>query len=130
MRVAAGHPPGRGPARTTRTVISSAVFALSATTGPVVLAIVADGIGGHHGGEVASQLTVDVVVAMLSAFTGREPVPHMRAAITQASRQVQRVAQENPTLEGMGSTIAVAWVLGDRLYAGIGRGQPRGIPAR
>jgi len=91
-------------------------FRLERDNRPAVLAIVADGIGGHHGGEVASQLTVDVVVAMLSAFTGREPLPHLRAAVTQASRQVLRMAQENPSLEGMGSTITVAWVLGDRLY--------------
>jgi len=91
-------------------------FRLERDGRPTVLAIVADGIGGHHGGEVASQLTVDVVVAVLAAFTGREPLPHLRAAITQASRQVLRMAQENPSLEGMGSTISVAWVLGDRLY--------------
>ncbi|MCJ7512260.1 MAG: protein phosphatase 2C domain-containing protein [Anaerolineales bacterium] len=91
-------------------------FRLERDARPAMLAIVADGIGGHYGGEVASQLTVDVVVAMLSAFTGREPVSHMRVAITQASRQVVRMAQENPALEGMGSTIALAWVLGDRLY--------------
>jgi protein phosphatase len=91
-------------------------FRLERDNRPALLAIVADGIGGHRGGEVASQLTVDVVVAMLSAFTGREPLPHLRAAVTQASRQVLRMAQENPSLEGMGSTITVAWVLGDRLY--------------
>ncbi len=91
-------------------------FRLERDHRPAMLAVVADGIGGHHGGEVASQLTVDVVVGILSAFTGREPVSHMRSAITQASRQVLRVAQENPSLEGMGSTIALAWVLGDRLY--------------
>ena len=91
-------------------------FRLERDNRPVALAIVADGIGGHHGGEVASQLTVDVVVAILAAFTGGEPLPHLRAAITQASRQVQRMAQENPSLEGMGSTITVGWILGDRLY--------------
>jgi len=29
--------------------------------------------------------------------------------------EVQRMAQENPSLEGMGSTITVGWILGDRL---------------
>jgi protein phosphatase len=91
-------------------------FRLERDHRPAMLAIVADGIGGHHGGEVASQLAIDVVVGMLTAFTGREPVSHLRAAITQASRQVLRMAQDNPALEGMGSTITVAWVLGDRLY--------------
>ncbi len=115
LRTAAGtHPGETGKNNEDSHFLGS--FRLERDNQPAVLAIVADGIGGHRGGEVASQLTIDVVVAMLAAFTGREPLPHLRAAITQASRQVLRMAQENPSLEGMGSTIGVGWVLGDRLY--------------
>lgn len=117
LRTAAGtHPGETGKNNEDSYFLGS--FRLERDHRPAALAVVADGIGGHHGGEVASQLTVDVVVAMLAAFTGGEPLPHLRTAITQASRQVLRMAQENPSLEGMGSTITVAWVLGDRLYGG------------
>src|SRR3990170_770793 len=81
-----------------------------------VLAVVADGIGGHQAGEIASRITVETAVRDLAAASGQQPVHQLRSAVVSAGRAVARAAREAEEREGMGSTIAVAWVIGRRLY--------------
>jgi protein phosphatase len=83
-----------------------------------VLALVADGIGGHQAGEVASHLAIDIVEEHLAASSGRQPIPQMREAILAAGKAISRAAEEQDELEGMGSTIAIAWVIGNKLFTG------------
>jgi serine/threonine protein phosphatase PrpC len=83
---------------------------------PVLVALVSDGIGGHQAGEIAAQLTVDTILKSLSRASGRNPIPQMRSAIAEASRAVSRAAQDSVERQGMGSTIAAAWIIGERLY--------------
>lgn len=83
---------------------------------PSLLAVVADGIGGHQAGEVAARLAVDTLVHSLAASSGRQPVKQLRAAVVEAGRVIARASGESQDLAGMGSTIAVAWVVGPRLY--------------
>ncbi len=81
-----------------------------------LLAVVADGIGGHQAGEVAARLAVEALVQRVGAFSGRDPLKVLRAAVIEAGRAIQRAASSSPDQEGMGSTIAVAWEIGGRLY--------------
>ena len=69
---------------------------------------VADGMGGHAGGEVASRLAVD---ALTAAF-GRQPTGFgLSEAVTEANGVVWHHSQDNPDLRGMGTTLtAVALV--------------------
>ncbi len=69
---------------------------------------VADGMGGHAGGEVASRLAVD---ALAAAF-GRQPTgAGLSQAVTEANSVVWQHSQDNPDLRGMGTTLtAVALV--------------------
>jgi len=69
---------------------------------------VADGMGGHAGGEVASRLAVD---ALLAAF-GRQPTgAGLSEAVTEANAVVWQHSLDNPELRGMGTTLtAVALV--------------------
>ena len=83
---------------------------------PVLLALVADGIGGHLAGEIASKMTVEVILSQMLAFRGGDPLPLLHDAILEASRQVSQAARESPEREGMGSTLAAALILGNRLY--------------
>jgi serine/threonine protein phosphatase PrpC len=83
---------------------------------PVLLALVSDGIGGHQAGEVAAQLTVETILKSVSRASGRNPIPQMRSAIAEASRAVSRAARESVERQGMGSTIAAALIIGERLY--------------
>ena len=69
---------------------------------------VADGMGGHAGGEVASRLAIDE----LSAAFGRQPTgPGLAEAVSSANAVVWEHSQENADLRGMGTTLtAVALV--------------------
>ena len=91
-------------------------YALEVGKVPSLLAVVADGIGGHQAGEVAARLAVETLVQSVAGSTGREPLPVLRTAVVEAGRAIQRAAAASPDHEGMGSTIAVAWEIGGKLY--------------
>ena len=74
-----------------------------------VLAIVADGMGGHAGGAVASKLAVD-------AFVHAVEQGGALADGLQGSNEAVRVgAQGKPELDGMGATVVAAQVRGDEV---------------
>lgn len=78
------------------------------------LAIVADGMGGHNAGEVASALAVSTLREALvpaldeaaAAPTGLES--RVRAAVERANQEIFEGAQQDPKCAGMGTTLAVA----------------------
>jgi len=82
----------------------------------VTLAIVADGIGGHQAGEVAAQLTIDTIAQRLLSYQGGDPLPDIQTAIIEAGRVVSAAANTEDEQSGMGSTVALAMVIGSRLY--------------
>ena len=83
---------------------------------PVVLAVVADGIGGHQAGEVASQLTIDTIMNNLTKEDAREPLQQLQAVVKSAGNIVAETALGSTELYGMGSTVAIAWVIKNKLY--------------
>jgi protein phosphatase len=80
------------------------------------LILVADGVGGHAAGEVASQLVVEEVVRDLRAVPCADPVHELPRAVVRAGRAVFARSQEDEALRGMGTTLAAAWVIDGRLY--------------
>lgn len=66
------------------------------------LVAVADGMGGHRGGEVASATALEALRAAIS--TGRP----LREAVEDANRAVFDKAQTDESLRGMGTTITAA----------------------
>lgn len=91
-------------------------FELDAEAVPSVLAVVTDGIGGHQAGEIASQLALDAFVESISASSGTSPVDHMHSAVLRAAQAIANAVEQNPSQEGMGSTLSAAWIVGWRLY--------------
>jgi protein phosphatase len=83
---------------------------------PVVLAIVADGIGGHQAGEIASQLTVDTIMNKLTKEEIVEPLHQLRTAVKSAGSIVSETSLRSSEYYGMGSTVAIAWVIDNKLY--------------
>ena len=98
------------------------VYATGQPIGPFPnLLVVADGMGGHKAGEFASKFTVEVVKREIAGSRSRKPEKVMHDAIQVANRELIRVASRDVKLEGMGTTLVVATVIGDTLYfANIG----------
>ncbi len=114
--VAAGtHPGMKGKNNEDRYGVS-AFMLNSLDRRPVVLAVLSDGIGGHRAGEVASEIAVNQISAVVAASDASRPVETLVAAVQQASVTIQNQAAQNSEQAGMGATCACAWVIGDRLY--------------
>lgn len=98
------------------------VYATGQPIGPFPnLLVVADGMGGHKAGDFASKFTVEVVKREIVGSRSRKPEKVMHDAIQVANRELIRVASRDVKLEGMGTTLVVATVIGDTLYfANIG----------
>ncbi len=71
-----------------------------------LLLVVADGLGGHRGGEVASRLAVDAIGREVRKASG-EPDERLRSAVLAANRDILEAAHDDPALVGMGTTIVV-----------------------
>ncbi len=83
---------------------------------PVLLAVLSDGIGGHRAGEVASELTVNLISQTVAQSDGSQPTQTLAKAIETASIEIQRQASENSERHGMGATCACALIIANRLY--------------
>ncbi|NLK07662.1 MAG: Stp1/IreP family PP2C-type Ser/Thr phosphatase [Firmicutes bacterium] len=75
---------------------------------------VADGMGGHQAGEVASGLALKVIEKW--AFDGKQPVASLQKALKSANTLVFQTAKEHEDMAGMGTTLSLAWLLNDRIY--------------
>ncbi len=72
-----------------------------------VLLVCCDGMGGHQGGEVASQLAVETIGREFDAASPEQSLPR---AILAAHARVKGRAAERPELYGMGTTaVALHW---------------------
>jgi len=85
---------------------------------PVLFAVLADGIGGHRGGEVAAELAVNYIMQSVAKCDGKYSRHIIEQAINEASGAIAAQSSSNEDLKGMGSTCATAWVIGDKLYTG------------
>lgn len=71
------------------------------------LFIVADGMGGHAAGEVASQIAVETVCQSLQEADQGNPEKQLKQAIEQANRAVEQAANDNKAWRGMGTTLTI-----------------------
>jgi protein phosphatase len=83
---------------------------------PSVLAVIADGIGGHRAGEVAAELAVNFITKGVAESNGKTPLKILENAIHDASQAIASHSAGKEEEQGMGSTCACVWVIENRLY--------------
>ncbi|MBP9679909.1 MAG: Stp1/IreP family PP2C-type Ser/Thr phosphatase [Bacteriovorax sp.] len=82
------------------------------------LFIVADGMGGHNGGDIASQMVVKFLPELIAAKAELEPSQQLVESIQQMNQQIKRFGETNADLEGMGTTIVLLYFKGQNIYIG------------
>lgn len=77
-----------------------------------MLGIVADGMGGHQGGEIASQLATDYIKEKWEASEVFKSPNLLESWLTEtvleANKKVYKESKEKESLEGMGTTVVIA----------------------
>jgi protein phosphatase len=86
----------------------------SGYAGPRLLAI-ADGMGGAAAGEVASSEAISTIVALDDDVPGSDVLTSLGTAVQRANDQLRALVEEDPQLEGMGTTLTALLWTGQRL---------------
>jgi len=80
------------------------------------LFVVADGMGGHAGGDVASALTIQALALTDHAFDSAEAAEsELVQALLDANQELAEAVYEHPELTGMGTTVSGMVRVGDRM---------------
>lgn len=88
-----------------------------------MLMVVADGMGGMNDGEVASEIAIKTVKEFFTpqyitpkiASDCKERKHFMEQVIIEADKRIKKDASENEEHYGMGSTIIMAWIVGEEM---------------
>jgi PPM family protein phosphatase len=83
---------------------------------PSLLAVIADGVGGHRAGEVAAEIAVDVISQVVSESNAKHPTQTLADAIILASQKIYTESGSDPSQHGMSTTCSCAWIIADQLY--------------
>jgi protein phosphatase len=70
-----------------------------------LIAVLADGMGGHNGGEVASKKAVDSFQATFKAYPSAAVATKLGACLNQANTDIAIASRNSPALNGMGCTL-------------------------
>ena len=85
------------------------------------LAIVADGMGGHEGGQEASRIAVEAIQDIFSETSGDDPQAMLVTGFRIAHERILAYAIGHPEFHGMGTTATAIALVGDQLhYAHVG----------
>ncbi len=85
------------------------------------LFVVADGMGGHRGGEIASAMVVEIIPEMVRESLSRNDLTHkqlLNAAIQKANHAIYERAVREPDLQGMGTTTTALLFDGQKVTIG------------
>jgi PPM family protein phosphatase len=80
------------------------------------LAVIADGMGGHEGGQEASRLAVETVREVYDQAFHDDPQAALVESFLAAHARIQDYAEQHPAFQGMGTTCTAFVLRGRRLY--------------
>ena len=109
------HPGQRGKSNEDRFAVSAHRLSRTDPT-PSLLAVVADGVGGHRAGEVAAEMAVETISRLVAESDAAQPVRILSQALARTSQLIFEQSHRDLAQVGMGTTAACAWIIGERLY--------------
>jgi PPM family protein phosphatase len=80
--------------------------------------LVADGMGGHRGGDIASQMAVSKMPDYLAKSKSKTPQEALEKAIQHTNGLIFKRGQKDPKLRGMGTTVVSMYFKGEELFIG------------
>lgn len=83
---------------------------------PLTLVGLADGMGGHEGGERASKLALEAAADYFFTAADMDPAERLKLAVQEAHAAVRRASEADPRLASMGCTLVLAMQAGPALY--------------
>ena len=83
---------------------------------PVLVAVIADGIGGHKAGEIASKIAVATIISAIAESDGSDPIWILKSALLEANHSITAEAGDDDSRQGMGSTVVCALIIDQALY--------------
>ena len=99
-------------------------FSIDESRGIIVLA---DGMGGHRSGEVASEMATRLLMNKLRLLGNTESTEKeqrtellegIRLAISETNQSIYQVASDNAEYKGMGTTVVAILLSGPRIHIG------------
>ena len=82
-----------------------------------ILTIVADGMGGHASGEIASQMAVDLISKFYYADRTHSAPDALKNAIEQANKQIYETSLTDEKMFGMGTTVIALVLLNGKAFS-------------
>lgn len=89
---------------------------VSGSSAPL-LAMVADGMGGHAGGRTASESAIELISASMADRLDKARAAELKQAAVDAGRGIFEAASQSEGMKGMGTTIAAAVIREDGVSA-------------
>ena len=87
-----------------------------------ILLAVADGMGGHRGGEIASSIAINILARRFSQQasigTKEEAIEWIKTIVIEANTAIYKYTEEHPDSVGMGTTLVLAIYTNDFLLFG------------
>lgn len=80
------------------------------------LFILADGMGGHRAGDMASRCTVETMVQLISEASSKDPINILDQAIRAVNEKIIDISKGSEAYNGMGTTLVVACVIDSVLH--------------